>query len=110
MPYDQDLQHKIDAIYRSEKELTSKKMFGGVCYLFRGNMAFGIYRDNLIVRLGSESEAKRAIDSGQALPFDITGKAMKGWVMIPGSRLESLDEYKRWLDKGLTFARALPRK
>ena len=73
-------------------------------------MAFGIYKDNLIVRLGSEDEAKGYIDRGEALPFDITGRAMKGWVMVPKSKLIRRSDYKWWLDKGLKLAKSLPRK
>ena len=85
-------------------------MFGGVCYLHRGNMAFGIFKDNLIIRLGWEDEAKSYIEGGQALPFDITGRAMKGWVMVPKSKLTKRSDYKRWLDKGFNLAKSLPRK
>ena len=110
MAYDKDIEQQIDAIHTSETEITSKRMFGGVCYLHRGNMAFGIYKDNLIVRLGSEDEAKGYIDRGEALPFDITGKAMKGWAMIPKSKLTKRSDYKRWLDKGFNLAKSLPPK
>ncbi len=48
-----------------------------------------IYKDHLIARLGSPEKAQKEIDSGRALPLDITGKAMKGWVMIPKTRLAS---------------------
>lgn len=85
-------------------------MFGGVCYLYKGNMAFGIYKDNLIVRIGSEEEAKGYIENGRALPFDITGRVMKGWVMVPKSGLTGPSEYGHWLDKGLGHARSLPPK
>jgi hypothetical protein len=71
---------------------------------------FIVYRDNLIVRLGSEEEAAKAIDSGEAVAFDITGRPMKGWVMIPKSKLRTSAQYKRWLEKGLAFARTLPGK
>jgi TfoX/Sxy family transcriptional regulator of competence genes len=110
MPYDKDIEQNIEAIYAAEEGLTSKHMFGGVCYLYRGNMAFGVYKDNVIVRLGSHNEATRQIDSGQALPFDITGKAMKGWVMIPKAQLTAPQDYRQWLDRGLRFAKSLPPK
>ena len=110
MAYGKDVEQQIDAIYASKEEITSRRMFGGVCYLHRGNMAFGIYKENIIVRLGSEEEAKGYIDGGQALAFDITGRAMKGWVMVPKSRLKRRSDYKRWLDKGLKIAMSLPPK
>jgi TfoX/Sxy family transcriptional regulator of competence genes len=110
MAYDKDIEQQIDVIYCPKGEITPKRMFGGVCYLHRGNMAFGIYKDNIIVRLGSEEKAKGYIDGGQALAFDITGRAMKGWVMVPKSRLKRRSDYKRWLDKGLKLAKSLPVK
>jgi len=36
-----------------------------VCYLLQGNMAFGIYKDNLIVRLGSDADARKAIEAAR---------------------------------------------
>jgi hypothetical protein len=43
-------------------------------------------------------------------PFDVTGKAMKGWVMVDGSRWEDEDELKKWLAIGREFALTLPAK
>jgi TfoX/Sxy family transcriptional regulator of competence genes len=110
MAYDAGIQQQIESICAGEEGLTSKNMFGGVCYLLQGNMAFGIYKDHLIVRLGSDEEARKAIGAGKAAPFDITGRVMTGWVMIPKGKLRSREQYKRWLDKGLAFARSLPSK
>ena len=110
MAYDKAIEAIIQELYVGEQGLTAKPMFGGVCYLVGGNMAFGIYKDNLIIRLGSPERAQQEIDSGRALPFDITGKAMKGWVMIPKARLAAARDYKKWLDRGLAFAKSLPPK
>jgi hypothetical protein len=108
--YDKAIEAIVQQLYVGDRSLTSKRMFGGVCYLVGGNMAFGIYQDNLIVRLGSPEKAQKEIDSGRALPFAITGKAMKGWVMIPKARLGAAGDYRKWLDQGLDFAKSLPSK
>jgi len=110
MAYDKEIEKEIDRIYAGVSGLTSKRMFGGVCYLHGGNMAFGIYKDNIIVRLGSEQDATDCIKSGQARAFDITGRAMKGWVMVPKAQLTKRADYKQWLDRGLKFAQSLPKK
>ena len=73
-------------------------------------MAFGIYQDYLIVRLGSPERAQAYIDAGRARSFDITGRIMKGWVMVPKSELTGPGELEGWLEKGLAFARSLPPK
>jgi TfoX/Sxy family transcriptional regulator of competence genes len=110
MSYDKAFAQLIDYILGPVPGLAAKPMFGGICYLVGGNMAFGIYKDNLIVRLGSAEKAQKEIDAGRALPFDITGKAMKGWVMIPKDRLSGPRDYKKWLGLGLAYAQSLPEK
>jgi hypothetical protein len=110
LPYNRDIEAVIQKIYAGEKGLTAKAMFCGMCYLVGGNMAFGIYKDNLIIRLGSPERAQQEIDSGRALTFDITRRAMKGWVMIPKARLVARGDYREWLDRGLAFAKTLPPK
>ncbi len=95
MAYDKAIEAIIKELYVGEQGLIAKSMFGGVCYLVGGNMAFGIYKDNLIVRLGFPERAHQEIQSGRALAFDITGKAMKGWVMIPKARLAGTEDYKK---------------
>jgi TfoX/Sxy family transcriptional regulator of competence genes len=110
MAYDKEIETAVNEVLKPEEPITSKKMFGGVGYLYRGNMAFGILNDCLIVRLGSDEAAKAHIEAGRALPFDVTGKAMKGWVMVSKSTLAGRQGYRQWLERGLAFARSLPPK
>lgn len=110
MAHDKEIEKEISLLYDAVDGLVPKRMFGGICYLYRGNMAFGIYKDNLIVRLGSNQDAAAHIQSEEALPFDITGREMKGWVMVPKSKLTKTGDYMQWLDKGLAFAKSLPEK
>jgi hypothetical protein len=56
-------------------------MFGGLCHLLNGNVFCGVYRDFLILRLG-EDKAAKALNLPSVKPFDITGRPMKGWVMM----------------------------
>ena len=44
MAYDKAIEAIIQELYVGEQGLTAKAMFGGVCYLVGGNMAFGIYK------------------------------------------------------------------
>ena len=84
-------------------------MFGGVCFLLHGNMACGIINDDLIVRVGRPD-----YESSLALPhtrrFDITGRAMKGWVMVAADGYEADDGLSGWVRKGTIFALTLPPK
>jgi hypothetical protein len=85
-------------------------MFGGICYLLQGNMCFGIYRDFLIVRLGSAAAAEPYLAQAHVKPMDITGRPMKGWVMVAPTAYDGPEQLRPWLSRGMRFAQSLPPK
>ncbi|MFN2119118.1 MAG: TfoX/Sxy family protein, partial [Anaerolineales bacterium] len=56
-------------------------MFGGIGFLVNGNMACGVHRDSLIVRLGT-AEYEAALKRPHVKVFDMTGRPMKGWITV----------------------------
>jgi TfoX/Sxy family transcriptional regulator of competence genes len=109
MAYNMELEDRIEEVAADWPDMVKKKMFGGICYLVLGNMAFGIWKDYLIVRTGPEA-AERFLAEDGIRPFDVTGRAMKGWVMVDGSRWEDPDELETWLAIGRDFVLTLPAK
>lgn len=108
MPYDTGLATRIDDL-TADWGLTTKKMFGGICCLLNGNMAFGVYKDFLIVRAG-EAAAAEALKRPDVRVFDITGRPMKGWLMVAPSGYEEDAALLAWLEMGRVFAATLPGK
>jgi TfoX/Sxy family transcriptional regulator of competence genes len=86
MPYNEEIDLRIKEAITNWKNTESKKMFGGVCFLLNGNMFCGVYKNYLILRLG-EKVANKALENTHIKPFDITGKPMKGWIMVNEKRL-----------------------
>lgn len=84
-------------------------MFGGLAFLLRGNMCVGVHRDDLIVRADPD-EGARALSEPGVRPFDLTGRPMKGWLMIEAKACATDGALRRWLDAGVTFASSLPPK
>jgi len=84
-------------------------MFGGVCHLLNGNMFGGVYKDKLILRLGVD-EAENVLTQKHIVPFDITGKPMKGWVMVEEKGFLTEEELNGWLKKARKFVKTLPPK
>lgn len=109
MPYNQDIETRINKVTRRWKGIDSKKMFGGICCLLNGNMVCGVYKDFLILRLG-ETEASAAMQNPQVKAFDITGRPMKGWVMVAEEGIGDDAQMKEWLQKAKKFAAGLPPK
>jgi len=109
VPYNINIDSKIRELLSGRRNIESRKMFGGVCYLLRGNMFSGLYKDFLILRLGDKG-AQEALRSKYVKPFDITGKPMKGWVMVDEKGFRSDDELSAWLEEALDFVKTLPEK
>jgi TfoX/Sxy family transcriptional regulator of competence genes len=107
MPYDRELDQRLNAVV-ADWGTTPKKMFGGTCNLLNGNMMCGVYKDFLMLRLGEE-EAAAALSKPHVRPMDITGKVMKGWVMVAKEGLTD-ESLKQWLTKAKRFAESLPPK
>lgn len=109
MPYDQGLASRIRKILGDAPGLTEKQMFGGVGFLLHGNMACGVHKDRLVVRVGP-ANYDSALAMPHARPFDITGRPMKGWVMIEAGGSTADKSLSEWVRQGLQFARTLPPK
>jgi TfoX/Sxy family transcriptional regulator of competence genes len=106
MPYSEDLDSRLVRLL--PREAVRKKMFGGTSYTLKGNMVCGVYQDFLILRLGPE-QAAEALKQLDVKPLDITGKPMKGWVMIGAVSLTD-EIVAHWVAKAHAFAESLPAK
>jgi TfoX/Sxy family transcriptional regulator of competence genes len=109
MAYNKEIETRINKISLSWKNIDNKKMFGGVCCLLNGNMFCGVHKDFLILRLG-EKISENTLELPHVRPFDITGKPMKGWVMVEQEGFRSDSELRDWLKKAKEFVKTLPSK
>ncbi len=109
MAFSQHLLEQIHTLLPQLPPLIEKRMFGGVCFLLEGNMAFGIVKDFLIVRVGPDLY-QSCLELPDVRVFDITGRAMTGWVMVGPAAFHQESALNDWLQKGLKFAATLPAK
>jgi TfoX/Sxy family transcriptional regulator of competence genes len=108
MVYNEDLAMRVRTVTNSWSGLVEKKMFGGVGYLLKGNMCVGVYKDYLILRL-DEHKAEELLNHTFAKPFDITGRPMKGWVMVQPLDLDD-NQFGEMIHTARKFAESLPAK
>ena len=109
MAYDEGLGQRIREVLDEQPNLVEKKMFGGVGFMVQGNMACGVHKDMLIVRVGPKAY-EETMKYPHTRPFDMTGRAMKGWVMVEPGGFESATDLKDWVEQGLNFTLTLPPK
>lgn len=109
MAYDEGLAYRIRETIGDHPGLEEKKMFGGVGFMLFGNMACGVNQDDLIVRVGPEDyEAQLA--QPNARPFDLTGRPMRGWIVVGPEGYEDDQDLENWVQIGVKFSLSLPPK
>jgi hypothetical protein len=109
MSYNKELESRINKALSGWKNTDDKKMFGGVCHLLSGNMFCGVYKNFLILRLG-EAGSRDALELPNVKPFDITGRPMKGWVMMEQKGVEEEKDLRAWLNRAKEYVDTLPKK
>jgi TfoX/Sxy family transcriptional regulator of competence genes len=109
MAYDQGLAQRIREELDQIPNLSEKEMFGGIGFMVNGNMACGVNKEEMIVRVGPENY-DQALKKPHTRVFDFTGRPMKGWVMIAPEGYESDEDLKYWIEQGVSFAQSLPQK
>ncbi|NGO48518.1 TfoX/Sxy family protein [Streptomyces sp. YC419] len=109
MAYDEGLAERIRDRLGADPDITEKRTFGGLAFLHRGNMAVGVSGDDLMVRVGPDN-ADAALARPGTRVFDMTGRPMRGWILVDGTALTEDDVLGRWIDEGRAFAASLPPK
>ena len=109
MAYDVTLAERIARRLNRRRGLEQKRMFGGVCFLLRGNMCCGVAGNRLMVRVGLERYAS-ALRKPHARPMDITGRPLRGFVFVVPQGLRTRKALQAWVDGGLCYAQSLPAK
>lgn len=109
MAYDETLARRVRAQLAGCDDLTERKMFGGLAFLFSGHMGCGIVGDDLMVRVGPEQHAT-ALALPHVRPMDFTGKPLRGFVYVAAAGLATEAQLAEWLRRGVELARSLPPK
>ena len=109
MAYDEALAERVRNAIAARDGVTERKMFGGIAWMVGGNMACGVIGEELIVRLEAD-EGERALLEPDVRPFDMTGRPMKGFVVVGGEQIAADAGLARWVDAGANHAASLPPK
>lgn len=109
MAFDEGLAERIRKRLAGNKGLTEKKMFGGFAFLLNGNMCCGVHRRELIVRL-NPVQTDIALAEPHTHVFDLSGRPMRGWILVEPPGLMEESALAKWLRLGTKHAASLPEK
>jgi TfoX/Sxy family transcriptional regulator of competence genes len=108
MAYDVELAERIRHLLMFEPDLTEKRMFGGLAFLINGHMAVAVSgRGGLLTRV-EDDETDRILAMPGVEPFEMRGKALRGWAHVGEEAVAEDDDLLRWITTGVELARALP--
>lgn len=106
MVYDEKLATRIRKLLKGKRDITEKKMFGGIAFLLGGKMFCGVIKDNLVVRTGP-SYYQAALEKPHARPMDFSGKPMKGFVYVSSDGCKTASALLEWINSGVDYVDSL---
>lgn len=110
MAYDEDLANRIRELIASEPDVSEQAMFGGLAFLIGGKMSVAVSgQGGLMVRVDPE-ETDALLAKPHAQPFEMRGRAIKGWLHIDPEGVRTKRQLEPWVKRGVAFARSLPSK
>ena len=108
--YDRDLANRIREIVQDESGLTEKRMFGGLAFLFNGNMAVSASGQGGMLLRVDPADTASLVERPEASRFEMRGRGMDGWLRIDVSGLTTKRKLTSWVSRGVSYAQSLPAK
>jgi hypothetical protein len=110
MACDQELAERIRRLIGSDPDLTEKKMFGGLAFLIRGNMAIAASSAGCAMVRVDPRQSAALVAASAASVMEMRGRPMPGWLHVSPDDLRTDDDLAAWVDRGTGYARSLPPK
>ena len=108
MAYDEELAERIRSMLPDEP-VVEKKMFGGLAFLVGGNMCVAASgQGGILVRVDPQQTDSLLREPGAEL-MEMGGRTMSGWLRVDSEVLDDTT-LRTWVDRGIAYARSLPRK
>lgn len=86
-----------------KENITEKRMFGGVCFLYKGKMCVGETKERLMVRVVSE-KMEHVLTLPNVTPMDFTGKPMKEFIFVKPKGFNTEEKLQQWVELGIEHA------
>ena len=103
MAYDEQLANRIRQAFGTRDDITERKMFGGLAFLYRGRMCCGIVGRDLMVRV-PDDEFDAVVRGVHVRPMDFTGKPLRGFVYVSPPGFRTAAALRTWVSRGARVA------
>jgi hypothetical protein len=104
-----ELVERFGTVLTGYPDARQKPMFGFPAAFVGGNLATSLHRDRWVVRVPAD-EVESALAEGAAAFEPMPGRPIKGFVLIPPGDVAQDAALRRWVERGLATAAAMPPK
>ncbi|RAJ09998.1 TfoX/Sxy family protein [Arenibacter echinorum] len=109
MAYNEQFAQRIRASFEIQPQavrsnITEKKMFGGIAFLYHGKMTVGIIKDNLMVRVIS-NKMEGVLSSEHVRLMDFAKRPMKEFVYVSHEGIATEEQLLNYIELGLEHAK-----
>lgn len=102
MVYDEKLANRVRKSLKGKRNITEKKMFGGIAFLLNGKMFCGVIKNDLVIRTGPQYY-EEALTKPHARPMDFTGKPMRGFLYVGSNGCKTEKTLSAWINSGIDY-------
>jgi hypothetical protein len=110
MAYDEELADRIREVVQGEPGLTEKAMFGGLAFLVGGNMAVSASGQGGMLLRCDPAQTDDLVSRPHVQRFEMRGREMDGWLRVDLAAVDTEEELRDWVGRGVAYARSLPAK
>jgi TfoX/Sxy family transcriptional regulator of competence genes len=110
MAYDEELAARIRELLLDERDVTEKKMFGGLAFLVGGNMAVSASGQGGVMVRVDPARSDKLVETTNARLVEMRGRPMQGWLRVDAEDVRLKRQLAKWVTLGSSYARSLPAK
>ena len=107
---DKETMDLFRSLVPEDDRVTIRPMFGNISAFVNGNMFFGVFGNDLFVRLSVEGKAELLKNKGASMLEPIKGKPMKDYIVLPIIWRGRQEALRSWISKSLEWSSKLPPK
>lgn len=96
MAYNETLAARIRQALSGVKNMEEKKMFGGIAFMVDDKMCLGVNKDDMMLRC-EPGHTDELLKHKDVRMFDLSGKPMKGWLLIADKAIEDQQQFDYWV-------------
>lgn len=108
--YDEDLADRLRVTLQGERDVSEKRMFGGLAFLIGGHMAVSASGQGGLLLRVDPALTESLIQRPHVARFVMRGREMDGWLRVDAAAVSTDADLARWSAYGVAYARTLPPK